>query len=123
MRFVPPALLLLAAACHPAAPPPADLLTLEVEEQGADLLLTLRPAPGARINALAKPTLELADGRRVTLQAAALTADSAYFADLPTARLPDTHRVEGILRAGVCPEGLAVCQTVAIPVEHGVGAP
>ena len=99
------------------------LASLELAPTGSDLLLTLRPAPGAKINALAKPTLELDDGRLITLEAPGLTPDSAYFSTPPTARLALPERLEGILRVGVCPAGLSVCQTISIPVHETFALP
>ena len=114
--------LVLNIGCATARRVGDGLVTLEISARGGELLLTLLPAAGAKINALAKPTLELQDGRLVTFDAATLTSDSAYYAVPPTAR---THsgRLEGNLRVGVCPAGMSACQTVTIPVDETFPTP
>lgn len=114
--------LAFATGCGPR--PPAPIVQLALERSGTDLLLRLDPAPGARINARVKPTLELSDGPRITFDAGLLTTDSAYFAEPPTARLAlPGRRLRGTLRASVCPAGLAVCEAVTIPIDESVARP
>jgi hypothetical protein len=80
--------------------------------------LTLLPAPGARINARLKPVLEMDGGQRLQFDAASMTADSAYFAVPPTAELRSSRAsLQGVLRVGVCPVGLNVCRSLAVPVD------
>jgi hypothetical protein len=100
-----------------------EFLTLDLRSRGGDVLLTLTPAPGAKINAIARPVLELADGRRITLESPAFTSDSAYYATPPTGLIPGGGRIEGTLRAGVCPLGLSVCRTVTLAVDASFGSP
>ena len=120
MRTLSPiiALAALANACAspPAAPPAAVRLVATAIAPG--FRLTLLPAPGARINARLRPVLEVDGGPRLQFDAVSMTADSAYFAVPPVAELRSTSaRLRGILRVGVCPAGLNVCRSLAIPVD------
>lgn len=98
-----------AAADRTAAP-------LEVRQvpaaEGTRLILVA--APGIRINARLKPALELADGTVLRFDSPRLTADSAYFAEPPSALvgLP-VSGLRGTLRASVCGDD-AACRPVVL---------
>ena len=110
------AALVSACAIRPAGEPAAVRLVATAIASG--FRLTLLPAPGARINARLKPVLELDGGQRLQFDAASITADSAYFAVPPTAELRSRRaRLQGVLRVGVCPAGLNVCRSLAVPVD------
>lgn len=80
--------------------------------------LTLEPAAGARINARAKPALELADGTVLRFDSPRLTPDSAYFAEAPTALAPRGANLKhGTLRASICPAGERYCRELVLPVD------
>jgi hypothetical protein len=104
----------LAAACaRPAAEPPSVHLT--TTPAGPDTRLTLHAEPGLTINARLAPALELADGTVLRFDAAERTADSAYFAVPPTARLAGRYaEVHGTLRASVCREDELVCRSLTL---------
>lgn len=109
----------LLAACAVAAPPRPAPVQLEAAATRAGYRLSLIPAPGARINARLKPVLELTDGTRLQFDAPALTADSGYFAEPPVIGLERRPgRLRGLLRVGVCPAGLNVCESLALPVDQ-----
>jgi hypothetical protein len=106
-------LLLVAAACRPAAP-----LRLAVERDGRVSRFTLVGAPGARINARLKPALELADGTVLRFDSPHVTSDTAYFADAPKAVAALREEVHGgIVRASVCPTGEKICRSFALAVR------
>lgn len=93
------------------------LVGLVFDQTSTAVTVTLSPAPGAKINALARPTLELASGDRVTFDGP-VTADSSYFSSPPTARIPVRELpLAGTLRVGVCPAGLSVCKSLTLPVH------
>ena len=80
--------------------------------------LTLEPEGGARINARAKPALELADGRILRFDSPHLTPDSAYFTEPPTVLAPRGANLKrGTLRASICPSGERYCRVVVLPVD------
>jgi hypothetical protein len=108
------ALGLAAVACdRPPAEPAA--LHIAIAPAGPDTRLTLHAEPGLKINALLAPALELADGTILRFDAAERTADSAYFATAPTARLAGRHNeVHGTLRASVCREDERLCRSVTL---------
>ena len=110
-------LLLLAAAglgCAGSGTAPGPL-HLTAEAFGPDTRLVLEAAPHLKLNARLAPALELTDGSRLRFGAARRTADSAYFAEPPTAVLPGRHaRVHGTLRASVCRDDEQVCRTVTV---------
>lgn len=110
---------LLAFGCGKAIPVVAAPVTLSVQGDK----LTLRPAAGGRINARLAPTIELASGERIVFDQGALDSDSAYFAEPPTASFRSGTALLGILRVGVCPAGLAVCQSFELPVDQLLTAP
>jgi hypothetical protein len=88
---------------------------LETARIGANTRVTLLAAPGLRVNARLKPALELSDGRVLRFDSSRLTADSAYFAEPPSALLPGMHsRLHGKLRASVCDAGERVCRSVVV---------
>lgn len=97
----------------------APALRLRAEPGAGGTRLTLVAEPGARINARVKPALELADGTVLRFDSPRLTADSAYFADAPSALAPTGARLDGaILRASVCPAGEQACKTLTLPVDQ-----
>ncbi|MEO8449980.1 MAG: hypothetical protein ABI647_09330 [Gemmatimonadota bacterium] len=114
-------LLLVCVACaHPPATR-AELVSLHNRRVGEGQELWLQPAAGARINARLKPVIELDSGGRVEFSAAGITEDSAYFTEPPRAHLgPAARSVKGILRVGVCPAGLNVCQSLALPIDRSL---
>lgn len=93
-------------------------LRLQAEPEAGGLRLTLIAAPGARINARLRPSLELENGPVLRFDSPRVTPDSAYFADAPTAWAPPgTSLGRGVLRASVCPAGEKVCRTVTLEVD------
>lgn len=90
-------------------------LRIEADPSGAGTRLTLIPSTGIRINAQLKPALELRNGEVVRFDSPHLTADSAYFAQPPTAQAPGRlRRVTGTLRASVCDDDAPVCRSVTL---------
>ena len=105
-------LLVAGLACGRGAPAPLRLTTAAV---GPDTRVTLVPEAGLKVNARVAPALELPDGRILRFGDARLTADSAYFAEPASARLPGRHaRVRGTLRASVCRADEQVCRILTI---------
>ena len=105
----------LAAACSGPAAEPA--LSLTTTGAGPDTRLTLHAAPHLKINARAAPALELGDGTVLRFRTGLRTADSAYYAEPPSAVLPGQHtRVHGTLRASVCREDEQVCRGVRVEI-------
>ncbi|MFL5472099.1 MAG: hypothetical protein ACJ8AP_00785 [Gemmatimonadales bacterium] len=101
------------ASCQGAGS--SDPLRLGIELVGANTRLTLLAAPGLKLNARLKPALELPDGRVIRFDSPQLTADSAYFADPPTAIAAGRQaRWRGKLRASVCDAGERVCRSVSL---------
>ena len=91
------------------------LLRLRTAAAGPDTRLTLLAAPGFEINARLAPALELPNGTIVRFVSGRRTADSAYFAEPPSARLPGRHdQIHGMLRASVCRQDELVCHSVAL---------
>jgi hypothetical protein len=104
--------ILAACATRHEAPSP---LHLTASADGPDTRLAILAAPGIEINARLPPALELADGTVLRFESGRRTADLAYFAEPPIARLPGRHdRVHGTLRASVCREDEQVCRTVTL---------
>jgi hypothetical protein len=106
----------LAAAC---SRPPTESGPLEVTTapSGPDTRLTLHAGPHLKINARLAPALELEDGTVLRFRAGLRTADSAYYAEPPSAVLAGRHaRVHGILRASVCRDDDQVCRAVRIEI-------
>lgn len=102
----------MACGRSPGEPPP---LRLEATrgERGTQLSIIARA--GLKISARLAPALELTDGTVLRFSSPALTADSAYFAEPPSAQLGGDHRqVHGTLRASVCDAGASVCRSVVI---------
>lgn len=114
------ALLLVGVGCARRAGGHDGLVRLEVAPSAAGAVLTLIPAPGARINAKNRPVLELKNGIRLEFNQDALTADSGYFAAPPTAAFPGKGRLTGVLRIGVCPAGENVCLPLTIPIDQAL---
>jgi hypothetical protein len=103
----------LASCASPADWP--TLLRLRAARAGPDTRLTLLAAPGIEINARLAPALELPNGTIVRFVTGRRTADSAYFAEPPSARLPGRHdRVHGTLRASVCRNDALVCRSITL---------
>lgn len=104
--------LLLACGRSPGGPPP---LGLETSRSERDTRLTLVARAGLKISARLAPALELTDGTLLRFSSPALTPDSAYFAEPPTAILGGPPRqVHGKLRASVCDAGASVCRSVVV---------
>jgi hypothetical protein len=90
-------------------------LRLEASRIERDTRLTLVAEAGLKISARLAPALELADGTVLRFSSPALTPDSAYFAEPPSAILGGRHsQVHGTLRASVCDPGAAVCRSVVV---------
>lgn len=106
--------LLLLALLAGCAPPPNPYLAVEREPVPEGTRLRLVPVAGARINAQQPPALQRADSSVVHFDAAALTPDSAYFAEPPVAlvRGPTAGRIV----ASVCPSGEYVCRPVIFDI-------
>ena len=106
----------LAAAC---SRPPIESGELQVTTApfGADTRLTLHAAPHLKINARLVPALELDDGTLLRFRIGLLTADSAYYAEPPSAVLPGRHpAVHGALRASICRDDEQVCRAVRLEI-------
>lgn len=105
---------LAGAACGGAGEPEPEV-RLATEAAGTHTRVTLIPAGHVKLNARLKPALELADGSVLRFDSARLTADSAYFAEPPSALLPGRHRrVRGILRASICENDAPVCRALVL---------
>ena len=105
-----------AAACRHSAPDPAPL-RVTATPSGPDTRLTLRAEAGLKINARLPPALELGDGAVLRFRTGLRTADSAYYAEPPSAVLPGQHtRVHGTLRASVCRDDEQVCRGVRVEI-------
>lgn len=114
------AMLGLTAACAPAQNT-VVVARLELAQVEQNIEVTLRPSPGARINALVPPTLELGDGGRIQLTGVRETADTSYFSGQLTAVLPGKQRrVVGTLRLSVCPSGERACRVIVHAVDMTV---
>jgi hypothetical protein len=100
-------------------PPRAEApLHLTTSVAGPDTRVTLHADPHLKINARLAPALELAGGSVIRFSAAKLTADSAYFAEPPSALLAGHHdRVHGTLHASVCGVDEQVCRTVTVVLD------
>ena len=91
------------------------ILRLRTAAAGPDTRLTLLAAPGFEINARLAPALELPNGTIVRFVSGRRTADSAYFAEPPSARLPGRHeRIHGTLRGSVCRTDELVCRSITL---------
>jgi hypothetical protein len=96
----------------------APTVRVRAEPVAGGIRLTLEPAAGARINARAKPALELADGTVLRFDAPHLTPDSAYFAEAPTVLAPRGANLRhGTLRASICPAGEHYCRELVLLVD------
>jgi hypothetical protein len=95
-------------ACSAAGDRAVPPLQVRHSVEGDGTRLALVAAPGIRINARLQPTLELADGTILRFHSPWLTADSAYFAEPPSAvvRMPWSD-VHGTLRASLCGDDAA----------------
>ena len=105
-----------AAACGrpPIEPGPLHVTTAPA---GPNTRLTLHAAPHLKINARVAPALELGDGTLLRFRTGLRTADSAYYAEPPSAVLPGRHaRVHGTLRASVCRDDEQVCRVVRVDI-------
>jgi hypothetical protein len=106
----------LAAACSrpPADPAPLHITTTPA---GPNTRLTLHAGPHLKINARLAPALELDGGALLRFRTGLRTADSAYYAEPPSAVLPGRHtRVHGTLRASVCRDDEQVCRGVRVEI-------
>jgi len=81
------ALVIVAVSRTAQAQTNAQPLAVRAEPTDSATRLVLVAAPGWKINARVKPALELPSGAIVRFDAPQLTADSAYFAEPPTARI------------------------------------
>jgi len=110
------ALLGMLGAATGCARPDAPL-RIESRPAGADTRLTVDAAPHLKINARLAPSLKLANGTILRFTGGRLTADSAYFAEPPSATLPGRHpQVHGTLRASVCQDDEQVCRSVSVRI-------
>ena len=104
------------AGCTDSSRPDA-LLRVTTSPAGADTRLSLHAAPQLEINARVAPALELPNHSVVRFGAARLTADSAYFAEPPSALLAGRHEtVHGTVRASVCEVGERVCRSLTLKI-------
>jgi hypothetical protein len=106
----------LAAAC---SRPPIESSQLQVTTapSGADTRLTLHATPHLKIDARLVPALELDNGTLLRFHIGLRTADSAYYAEPPSAVLPGRHpQVHGTLRASVCRDDEQVCRAVSVEI-------
>jgi len=109
------ALVIVAVSRSAQAQTNAQPLAVRAEPTDSATRLVLVAAPGWKINARVKPALELPSGAIVRFDAPQLTADSAYFAEPPTARiLGRVATVRGMLKASVCAVGEQVCRVVTL---------
>jgi hypothetical protein len=93
----------------------ASPLRLVATQSEGDTRLTLVARDGLKISARLAPALELTDGTVLRFSSPALTPDSAYFAEPPTAILGgQRRRVHGKLRASVCDARASVCRSVMV---------
>ena len=93
----------------------ASPLRLTAAPDGPDTRLALVADSGFEINARLAPALELTDGTVLRFETGRRTADSAYFAEPPSARLAGRHhRAHGTLRASVCREDEQVCRSISL---------
>lgn len=113
MRWIAGLLIGGLAGCAATASVDDGLVRLDMVSSGGTTTFTLEPAAGVRINALLLPTIELATGARIVLDAASRTEGDAYFRDPPSARVSGGVPA-GSLRAGVCPAGVSACQVVVL---------
>jgi hypothetical protein len=120
-RAVQLPLLGLLMACggqgHAVAPPPRSLVSLTVTGSGAQRLAELHPAPGVRINARVRPTLELQDGSLIHFTGEERLSDSGYFSGIPAAAIGTTLERTALLRASVCPVAERICVSVVTDVD------
>jgi len=94
---------------------PESPLRITISSAGAYTRLTLHAAPQLKFNARVAPALELADRTVVRFGAGRLSADSAYFAEPPSALVPGRHEaVHGTLRVSVCEAGAQVCRSLTV---------
>jgi hypothetical protein len=106
----------MVVSCASPAEAPAPL-HLTTTPAGADTRVTVVAAPDLQVNARLAPSLELRDGTILRFTTGRRTADSAYFAEPPSARLPGRHdRIHGTLRASVCRERERVCRAVKVEI-------
>lgn len=109
---------LIAGGCAPRTGARAPL-ALRSEPAGDATRLLLVPATGWKINARLAPALET-DRGVIRFLGTSLTADSAYFAEPPSATVPGPRRViSGTLRASVCAPAERVCRGVTLAVNSG----
>jgi hypothetical protein len=95
---------------------PVTELTVASRSAGGRTTLTLRPAPGVRINARVLPAVELTDGTVLRLSSDRLSPDSAYFAAPPEGAVPAGAPLRGVVRASICREDESVCRLVVLPL-------
>lgn len=102
----------LLLACSGTRDPGAPI-RVNYSPAGDSTRLTLVPSAGSRINARLKPALELPDGTVLRFDSPRLTADSAYFAEPPSALVAGQRKnVRGTIRASICGEEPACRQFV-----------
>jgi hypothetical protein len=106
----------LATACS-RPPTESALLQVTTAPSGPDTRVTLHAGPHIKINARLAPALEMEDGTVLRFHTGRLTADSAYFAEPPSAVLAGRHaRVHGALRASVCRDDEQACRAVRVEI-------
>jgi hypothetical protein len=115
-RVAAAALLIAAAGCS-KAPRTDGPLHLVTKASGPDTRLTLYAAPHLKVSAQVAPALELRDGGVLRFRTGRRTADSAYFAEPPSAVLPGRHEsVHGTLRASVCRDDEQICRSLSVEI-------
>ncbi len=93
-----------------------SLVVLAAHDSAHIRTLVLEPTEGSRIEAGVPPTLERESGGRIVFEARALTPDSLYFLDAPSARVTLTRPVNGTLRLRACPAN-GQCRAVSLEVR------
>ncbi len=94
----------------------SPLVVLSAHDSAHIRTLVLQPTEGVRIDASEAPTLERESGGSLVFTARALTSDSAFFVDAPSARVTLTQPVNGTLRLRACPAS-GECRAISLPVR------
>jgi hypothetical protein len=96
---------------------PSELVSLAVSGHGPQRIAHVHAAPGVRVNALLRPSLEFHDGTVITFAGEESALDSGYFAGSPHAAIGGTSARTALLRASVCPAAQRVCLSIAVDVD------
>ncbi len=86
--------------------------TVQSVRVGDSLRVEVVAEVGAKFNALLPPTIEAADGRRITFHATGITPDSAYFTGPVTVMLSaGALPLRGVLRTSYCLAAERLCRS------------